>query len=595
MSIEYTFLSKKKGIKGTKLQICNDELRSVSVLQYKAQGCLAYSHDRGMYSEDRVGQKEQIHRFLEIADSHGMDLVVTPEASVPLDIIKEIIDGKEVRPEKGKLWCLGTEGIPKQDYKLLIEEWKNRQDIVFICPRKINMSRHINTLFYFFQTANDQLAVILQAKTGAMRDISYSHEQADLSTGEEIFILDLNGKDIAHNIVASLICADILNINCADFCGKLHGKSPVILNIQMNKKPFHEKMVGFRRTFFEDNDMRNAQIIVANWGRGTTIHEESEDNTDKGYSDSGSTVYFSLGNNHGQNSISSIFENRNFIIHGINESQKSGFEYFLTQQYEIWKIQEEIQVAYYEKKVGNSKSFERSVTERQYFPYVVKKYKYDDKNILEEDNRKVHCDCDDMITVKNIFGDRASDDIKKCAGKSCQECTRYYADVLISWCLGEEIKDEFFVAEGKARRTVQSLYQTHKNKEKITYLKQLVHGVEEKEFPERFGEFNENREFYFEIDHDTAERGGNNKYNLTLKCKKSGYKRLLVVFLGNMELGDVRSRYTEIKQTVHIDRQDDILIYYVDADGMHLYTEPYEQDSISVHNNGFSADIESFK
>ncbi len=151
------------------------------------------------------------------------------------------------------------------------------------------------------------------------------------------------------------------------------------------------------------------------------------------------------------------------------------------------------------------------------------------------------------------------------------------------------------MADGKAQRTVQSLYQTHKNKEKITYLKQLVHGVEKKEFPERFGEFNENRGFYFDIDHDTAERGGKNKYNLTLKCKKSGYKRLLVVFLGNMELGDVRSRYTEIKQTVHIDRQDDILIYYVDADGMHLYTEPYEQDSISVHNNGFSVDIESFK
>ena len=62
-----------------------------------------------------------------------------------------------------------------------------------------------------------------------------------------------------------------------------------------------------------------------------------------------------------------------------------------------------------------------------------------------------------------------------------------------------------------------------------------------------------------------------------------------------MDIGDVRRRYTEIKKSVHIDRQDNILIYYVDMDGIHIYTEPYEQESILVHNADYSADIESFK
>lgn len=53
MSLKYTFLSEKAGMKGTRLQICNDEKRSVSVLQYKAQGCLLYSHEKGMYSENQ--------------------------------------------------------------------------------------------------------------------------------------------------------------------------------------------------------------------------------------------------------------------------------------------------------------------------------------------------------------------------------------------------------------------------------------------------------------------------------------------------------------------------------------------------------------
>lgn len=324
MSIKYTSLSENTNIKGTRLQICSGEEKSVSVLQYKAQGRLLYSHTKGIYSEDKEKQIKQIHEFLKIANDNGTDLVVTPEASVPLDIIKDIIDDKEIRPEEGKLWCLGAEGISKQDYALLVDEWSKRQDIVFVWTQDIKKRKHINALFYFFQTANNQLAVVLQVKTGAMRDISFSNEQADLSTGQEIFVLDLNGMNVADNVLATLICADILNVNCADFCKEFHGKSPVILNIQMNSKPFHQKIIGFRRTFFEDNDIRNAQMIVANWGRETTIHEEGGIQVDKGYSDSGSTVYFSLGNNHGQSSISSIFENRDFIIKGIGESQKSG-------------------------------------------------------------------------------------------------------------------------------------------------------------------------------------------------------------------------------------------------------------------------------
>lgn len=37
MSVKYTFLSENENMQGTKLQICSDEKRSVSVLQYKAQ------------------------------------------------------------------------------------------------------------------------------------------------------------------------------------------------------------------------------------------------------------------------------------------------------------------------------------------------------------------------------------------------------------------------------------------------------------------------------------------------------------------------------------------------------------------------------
>ena len=79
---------------------------------------------------------------------------------MPIEIIEEIIDGSEVRPEKGKLWCLGVEGIAKKDYELLIDKWNKIQDITFVYPQTINMSKHINALFYFFQTIGNKLAVV---------------------------------------------------------------------------------------------------------------------------------------------------------------------------------------------------------------------------------------------------------------------------------------------------------------------------------------------------------------------------------------------------------------------------------------------------
>lgn len=87
---------------------------------------------------------------------------------------------------------MGVKGIAKRDYELLIDKWNKIHDIILVHPQTINMSKHINALFYFFQTIGNKLAVVLQAKTGAMRDVSYSHEQADLSTGEEIFILTID-------------------------------------------------------------------------------------------------------------------------------------------------------------------------------------------------------------------------------------------------------------------------------------------------------------------------------------------------------------------------------------------------------------------
>lgn len=592
MTVKYTLLSEIKDLQGTTLQVCNDERPNLSVLQYKASGSLLYSHERGMYSEDNRKQVTQIRQFLQLADKHSTDLVIAPEASVPLEVIHEIIDGHNLRPERGKLWCLGAEGIAKQDYKELIDAWSKKEDIIFIHSKAIDWRKHVNTAFYFFLTENEQLVVVLQAKTGAMRDISFEHEQADLSVGEEIFILDLNGGEKAQNVLATLICADILNVNAVEFSVNFHEKYPIILNIQMNAKPFHGKIINFREIFFGDDNIRNGQMIVANWGKGTTIRVGASAQKPSVHSDSGSGIFLSLNNNHGEDTVDNLLQNADFVIKGIGEAQKSGLEFFLSESYEVWKLQENIEVANYELRKGYRKKIGHSIMIRQYFPYVVHKYNYNDRNELEE-NSGLTCDCSEMKALLLDVGNRASEEIRTCAEQDCKNCLRFYVDALISLCLDEKIKDEFMVKDGKSQRTVQALYQDSIADEKKTMLHNLVDGMEKIKFPERFGVFNDNRDFYFKINHNAAERGGNNIYNLEVKCEKTT-KRVLVVYLNNKNLAEVRERYTKIRKKIDEDRQDDIIIYYADHEGVHVYEEPYGQESILPYNNSFSQNIESF-
>lgn len=595
MSIKYTFLSEKMGLEDTYLQVCDDS-PNFSVLQYKEKGCLLYSHNRGMYSEDSTKQICQIVDFLRKADELGADLVITPEASVPLSIIHDIINGNMPQPDIGKLWCLGIEGMSKSDYISLVDEWGNKDEIVFIYPKGVAMKKHVNSLLYIFKTESGKLAIVLQAKIGAMRDVAYQHEQADLSLGKEIFILDLNGTQHAHNVLATLICADILNENVVDFCKEFHEKYPIILNIQMNPKPYHREIMDFIECFFGDNIIRKGQILVANWGRETTIREETVPTpVSKGHEDSGSTIYLSLEINHGERSVDSVLTDVDFVVKGINQGQKKGLEYFLSGSYELWKIQEDIHIIYYFLKKGYQLRTGHNILMSQFAPTINKRYKYNINNMLQEDEKSICCDCGEVEEIRSILGNtRASDEVIICADKKCGNCVRFLIDSLVSLCLNEKILDEYQIKNGKSFRTAQTLFQDSKETTKKQKLKDFRTGLEEIKFPERFGEFNENRKFKFSVNPDACIRNGNYKYNLELENdKETKNKRVLAVFLGYTTIEDVCQQYVKLKKTLHEDLQDNILIYYVSTSGIQLYKEPYEQESFLASNNDFSKDIET--
>ena len=591
MGVKYTKLSEYEELKETSLQVCNSENEHFSVLQYKAQGILLYSHERGMYSENTEEQKEQIEVFLRLARKEGVDLAISPEASVPWEIAGKILEGNLKPPRKGKIWFLGMEGISLDDFEETLNEWKKKDDIVIINSQMGNLSKHINAAIYFFITEADKLAIVIQAKIGGMKDISFKHEQNDLSAGKEIFLLDLNGTATAENVIAGIICADIFHINATDFCRNFHGKTPLILHIQMNPKPYYKDMASFRDTFFRDSEIRGSQVITANWGRYTSIRQEGSmaEEKRKGYTDSGSTVYMNLRLNHGTYDFRDLLKDR-FIQH-MGEVQQSGFEYFLTEKYEIWKLQEAIDVVIYRMKKGFCLSGP-GIAVRQQMPLVVKRYRFDEKDGLKASLEK-DCDCIEMQEIFEIF-DKKCLDMGLCSDKRCTECRRFYVDSLISLCLGEEVYEEYRAFGEKSQRAVQTLYQDCKDAKKKLLLKELVEELLKGRLPERFGDFNQKNSFVFAINDDCARNGGNYRYNLNVKSNGRSIRRLLVAYIGHTDLATVRKRFSDLQRNIHEDMQDKVLLYYSDSRGIRAYDEPYIEESILKDNSDYSKDIESF-
>jgi hypothetical protein len=75
--------------------------------------CVIDATSAALKTHDRPLAVAQFGKFLEEAAASQLDLVVTPECSVPWDVLKKAITGQNAGPAKGKLWPLGCMPIAK--------------------------------------------------------------------------------------------------------------------------------------------------------------------------------------------------------------------------------------------------------------------------------------------------------------------------------------------------------------------------------------------------------------------------------------------------------------------------------------------------
>jgi hypothetical protein len=103
----------------------------------------------GVFNKDRAFATKQFSKFLALAHQKEADLAITPEYSMPWDVLKNSI-ATGARPAPGKLWVLGCESIKLQELNSLSAELDNIAKVIFE-PVAAQQDRFLDPLAYVFQ------------------------------------------------------------------------------------------------------------------------------------------------------------------------------------------------------------------------------------------------------------------------------------------------------------------------------------------------------------------------------------------------------------------------------------------------------------
>ena len=201
-------------------------------------------------------------------------LVISPEYSVPWDLIRRIADGAP-RPPRGALWVLGCESItpaeldaleahlPVAGVRLFHEPFdaQQRAQRAFVDP----------VVFAFWALDNagaDVLCLLVQFKTLASRDPDHVELQS-LYLGSNVYKFTAQPGDVA---LLTLICSDAFGFTNA--LVDAHCANLLLVHIQLNQRPANVDYAAYRARLFSVATKKNVEVVCVNWARGVLIDGE---------------------------------------------------------------------------------------------------------------------------------------------------------------------------------------------------------------------------------------------------------------------------------------------------------------------------------
>jgi hypothetical protein len=222
----------------------------------------------GVRNRDRGLAQRQFRKFLCDARETQADLVITPEYSVPWEILVEAIKQGTV-PTQGRLWALGCESIKYSELEAVKQDLAQHAALISE-PLPEEPGRFTDPLAYVFLAPPidgngvARLVVLVQFKTYPMGDNDH-FEINGLQRGTRIYQFGGVGQSLK---LVSLICSDAFDFQDAD-ANAIYDRA-LVLHIQLNPKPRQAlyRLYRDRLLRFQGDE---TELICLNWARD--VHE----------------------------------------------------------------------------------------------------------------------------------------------------------------------------------------------------------------------------------------------------------------------------------------------------------------------------------
>jgi hypothetical protein len=243
------------------------------LMRMQPSGVLLANHRSGVYSPNPL-HLNKCREALIIANTEHVDVLLTPEYSVPLDLIDEIVRNPHLQPLQGTLWCLCCEGVEWEAFLNHIIIWEENAFVSRKTMDELQRSSFIGCLLYIFLShSGEKLCIVPQFKCQHMREALDVCERAGLSIGNKIVLFG----EKSPNRLATIICADAYHEEIRTsriFFQEGVERKYIILHPQLNNSPRHSEMSELRTNMFNWECGYHTLYITANWATGTTIELE---------------------------------------------------------------------------------------------------------------------------------------------------------------------------------------------------------------------------------------------------------------------------------------------------------------------------------
>ncbi|WP_265443343.1 hypothetical protein [Acetivibrio straminisolvens] len=274
MNVEFKYVEDiildKIGPVCPEFDVCNGNPYVFTLLRPQFFATFEYDETNGPVIYDEAFE-QLCEDLIKKAKYENVDVLITPEYCIPLDIITKIISdtSESLKPNLGKIWCLCCQGTKYDSFLQYLDKFEELgAKVIRYAVETATLKNFINALIYVFRLTDGRICILPQLKTQIMADRDLLCEGMGMSVGRVVYKF---GKE-RPNQLCTIICADALNFRNISLSNINSGNENIILlHPQLNEKPRNSTFCRLKYNLYDSTECDSMIYITVNWAYGTKL------------------------------------------------------------------------------------------------------------------------------------------------------------------------------------------------------------------------------------------------------------------------------------------------------------------------------------